>query len=92
MQVRIQDVMATEVDGQLVVLDLRSSAYLRLNRSGTRLWPLLHRGCREEDLVGELIRVYDLDPQIAVEDVTGFVAMLRSHDLIDVESQPSNSP
>lgn len=83
MQLRTQDVMATEVEGQLVVLDLRSSAYLRLNRSGTRLWPLLERGCRDEDLVSELVRVYSLEPERATADVISFVAMLRAHDLVE---------
>lgn len=82
-QIRTVDLMASEVEGQLVVLDLRSSAYLRINRSGPRPRSLLERSCDEGDLVAELVRVYGVGAERAATDVSSFVTTLERLALVE---------
>lgn len=83
MRIRAGDLMSTAVDGQLVVLDLRSAAYLRLNRSGRRLWELLEQGCTLGDLVAAVRASYGIGQERAEADVSAFLAMLRARDLLE---------
>lgn len=72
-----------ELDGEVVALDLDSSGYLKVNRSGTRLWPLIAEGTTEAQLVGELVDRYELDPDRALADVTAFLVDLGAHALME---------
>lgn len=70
------------VDDEIVALDLEASAYLAVNDSGTRLWPLVAAGATEADLVEELVSTFEIDPARAQADVRAFVERLRSLSLV----------
>jgi len=82
MRVRVEELAWQEVDGDLVVLDLRTSTYLTLNRAASQLWPMLVEGDTEADLAGKLVQEYGLPADRAQSDVQDFVANLRSNDLL----------
>ncbi len=69
-------------DGNIVVLDLRTSRYLSLNRSGATLWTRLADGASATELVEQLISRYGLATARAEQDVTAFLDALRSRDLL----------
>jgi hypothetical protein len=71
------------VSGEVVALDLASSAYLSVNDTGSVLWPLVASGSTEGDLVDELQARFELDPEQARSDVAAFVAQLRSLALVE---------
>lgn len=69
-------------DGQIVVLDLRTSRYLSLNASGAQLWTLLAEGATEAQLVDGLVARFGLAQDSAGRDVSAFLATLRERDLL----------
>ncbi|MHB1547121.1 MAG: PqqD family protein [Acidimicrobiales bacterium] len=83
MRARSEQVMWREIDGQVVILDLRSSSYLRSNGTGARLWERLQTECQHDDLVDVLVSSYQVDPEVAASDVDAFLATLREGDLLE---------
>jgi hypothetical protein len=78
-----------EIDGQTVVLDLRSSTYFRTNRSGTFLLLRLVEEQRRDELIARLAEQYDLDHEQATEDVDRFVNVLSERGLLAAEDGES---
>lgn len=72
-----------ELDGEAVVLDLASSTYLSVNRTGTLLLSLLREERSEQDLVEALAQRCDPESGANVAgDVAAFLHALRSRDLL----------
>ena len=69
-------------DGQVIVLDMRTSRYLSLNASAGALWTLLAGGASESDLIDALHSVYGLDAERATRDVASFLGEVRARDLL----------
>ncbi|MDQ6613807.1 MAG: PqqD family protein [Actinomycetota bacterium] len=70
------------VDDEVLALDLRTSCYIAINRTGKQIWPLLVRGTTEAELRDEIARVWAVDPLAAGRDVAAFVAQLEADGLL----------
>jgi hypothetical protein len=70
------------VDGEILVLDLRNSHYLAINRSGAVLWPLLLAGATRPSLAAALQEAYDLPGTDAGRDVDRFLDWLDGRGLL----------
>lgn len=83
-RLRASDLTWREVDQQVVVLDLRSSAFLELNRTGTVLWKALTEGSiSDEELAARLTSLYGIDDDRARRDVGAFIQSLEDMGLLD---------
>lgn len=69
-------------DGQVIVLDIRTSRYLSLNPSGSALWLKLADGATTAELSATLMARFGIDRQVADTDVAAFLAALRDRDLL----------
>jgi hypothetical protein len=72
-----------EVEGEIVALDLDSSEYLAVNRTGTVIWPLLVDGATREELAAQLAGRYEIDQATAERDIDQFVSTLSERGLLD---------
>lgn len=72
-----------EVEGEVVALDLDSSEYLAVNRTGAVIWPLLVEGATREELAARLATSYTIDRSSAERDVDRFLAALSQRGLLD---------
>lgn len=80
-----------EVVGEIVAIPSGDSAHLlsgllALNDTGRFLFGLLQQERTEEELVQALLDEYDIDEATARQDVSEYLAMLRSHELL-IEDQ-----
>lgn len=82
MTVRRDGVTWQEVDGHVVVLDLRSSLYLELNRAGSLLWNALVDGGDLARLPQVLQTAYGVTADVAAADTQTFLDQLRGRDLL----------
>ncbi|WP_402467059.1 PqqD family protein [Isoptericola aurantiacus] len=82
MRIRTDDVAWQEIDGELVVLDLRTSAYLTTNRAGAVLAQRLREEQSLEALAAALVDEFDIDRATAVADAEAFVDSLRELSLL----------
>jgi len=79
---RSADLDWREVEGELVVLDLRESRYLAINPTGRILWASLVEGATRDDLINQLAGAFDIGPVQAAADVDAFTNDLESRDLL----------
>jgi hypothetical protein len=82
-RLRQDDVTWQELDGHVVVLDLRASVYLEINASGAVLFPLLVTGTDESRLVQALQTEYAVSWEVAQRDVRSFVDILKRRGLLE---------
>ncbi|CAM3596041.1 PqqD family protein [Smaragdicoccus niigatensis] len=82
-RLRPTDVALTELDGEVVLLDLQSSRYLSASGTGVVLVRLLQEGSSEEQLVSALTARFDVDVPTATTDVRAFLNDLRSRGLLE---------
>ncbi len=82
LRLREADVDWREVEGELVVLDLRESRYLAINRTGQVLWTALATGATKDVLIERLIEAFGIDRARAVADVEAFTSELESRGLL----------
>jgi Coenzyme PQQ synthesis protein D (PqqD) len=72
-----------EVEDEIVALDLASSEYVSVNRSGAVIWPLLVEGTTTAECAGRLVDEYGLDSSDAARDVDQFLEALAARNLLE---------
>jgi hypothetical protein len=82
-RVRAEAVASQEIDGETVLLDLKSSEYLGVNESGTLLWQALLVGTTRRDLVALLCERFGIQQEQADADVDAFLADCDDRGLLD---------
>ena len=82
LKIRVEDLSWRQVGDEIVVLDLRSNAYLSINQSGTALWELLVDGSTPATMEARLVSDFGVDDDQARADVKAFVAMLDEQGLL----------
>jgi hypothetical protein len=77
------------VDGRVVMLDLDSEHYYRLDGVGSRMWELLCDRGDVEVVHARLLDEYEVDPSVLRRDLDEFVAQLATAGLLRVEPTTS---
>jgi hypothetical protein len=72
-----------QVDDETVVLQLETSTYLGVNRTGTILWPAMVEGTSRAELIERLIAECGIDRDRAEGDVDAFVSACQSRGLLE---------
>jgi hypothetical protein len=70
------------VEGEVVALDLNTSTYLAVNRTGSAVWPALERGATRDELVELITARFDVTPSDARTDLDAFLSDLRSRGVV----------
>ena len=83
MKLRADDITWREIDGDLVILDLRSSSYLTTNASGAVLMKELTQDRTDEELAGALMAVFGISESQAQDDVKSFIEALADGGLLE---------
>jgi hypothetical protein len=87
-QLRPEDIVWRSVDGEIVLLDRRTWAYVGINGTGAALWHHVVGGTTRENLVQALLAAFEVDEPTARADVDSFVATLHDHDLLAAPRDP----
>ena len=71
-----------------VVIGVGSEAYMpnrimSVNETGAFLWHMLENGAEKQELIDDLLREYETDPQTAEKDVDAFLKELQDKGLIE---------
>ncbi|WP_175985664.1 PqqD family protein [Microbacterium tenebrionis] len=82
MRIRTDGVTWQEIDSELVLLDLKTSAYLTTNAAGALLAKHLTEERTEQDLVDALAKEFDIDVERARADVDAYLTQLREKSLL----------
>lgn len=82
LKLRDEELSWRQVGDEVIVLDLRSNAYLSINQSGTALWEMLVDGSTPATMAERLVSEFSVDEDRARADVDAFLAMLAERDLL----------
>lgn len=82
MKLRTEGVTWQEIDGELVILDMQTSAYLTTNVTGAVLAKSLREQRSLDDLVSALTGEFGIDGETATRDAQAFVEQLREKGLL----------
>jgi hypothetical protein len=77
------DVLVSHLDGESVLLNLRSECYFGLDEMGTRVWELLKSGSIQS-VYETLLAEYDVDPERCRLDLTELLDNLVQQGLVQV--------
>ena len=79
------DVLFQELQGDAVLLDLKSGVYFGLDRVGTRVWGLLG----EHKVIGRAVEAmtqeFDVQTERCTEDVLALVFKLQEQGLLSID-------
>ena len=77
-------VVAAELDGEAVLLDVSSGLYYGLDEVGCRIWMLLNEAPGLEAIVSRLTDEYEAAPDDLQRDVAAFIDALVARGLVRV--------
>jgi hypothetical protein len=82
-RVRIQeDVLFQELQGEAVLLNLKTGVYLGLNQVGTRIWQLLQEDGALKRVVDVMLQEYDVAQEKLQTDVLDLVGQMEKQGLL----------
>jgi hypothetical protein len=83
---RSPEAVASELDSEVVILDLSRSAYIGLDGVGARIWELLARPTRVRDIEAALLSEYEVERSRLSSDLTSLLSDLIGRGLVHVET------
>ncbi len=81
-----EGVLAREVGGEMVILNVDLGTYYGLNEVGTRAWTLFVQGESVGDVRDRLLAEFEVDRETVTSDLDRLLSDLVQHGLIDVSS------
>jgi hypothetical protein len=79
-----RDVLSTEHEGAMVLLDLRRQVYLGVDEVGTSIWQEIERGSTYEQIERSLEAQYDAPPDVLRREARVFIEELIARRLVVV--------
>ncbi len=79
-----EDVLFRELDGESVILNLKSERYFGLDEVGTRMWEVLSSCESIEDAYEVLLSEYNVVPEQLRNDLYKLIENLVEHGLVNV--------
>jgi hypothetical protein len=89
---RATEQIACDMDGEVVVLDLKSGIYYGLDAVGARVWSLIEQPASLAAIRDAIMSEYDVDAESCDRDILVFVKRMQELGLIDVSDVSNESP
>ena len=78
-------VLFRELDGESVLLNLKTESYLGLDRVGTRMWAVFTTQPSIQAAYDILLAEYDVAPNVLRKDVEAMLEQMIEHGLIELK-------
>jgi len=89
-RVRINDdVVFRDLQGELVLLNLKTGVYFGLDPVGSRIWQLIQEHQFLHKVLHAVVEEYEVTESRCQQDLLRFVAALRANGLVDVNRGPA---
>jgi hypothetical protein len=82
-----EDVVWRNLQGESVLLDLKSGVYFGLDAVGTRIWTLLQAHRDLQAVLQELLSEYEVTEETCARDLMDLVSAMAEKGLVQTESQ-----
>ena len=77
-----ENVLAQELNGEVVLLNMNNETYYSLNAVGSQMWQLLTKGGDIETARQQLSQVYAVDETTSLQDIATFFEELLQEGLL----------
>lgn len=84
---RAQDIIATELDGEAVVMSIARGQCYGFDTVGTRIWSLIERPLPVREVCATLAGEYDVDAETCRRDVTRLLSELSRERLVIITDE-----
>lgn len=85
---RSADQVSTVLQGEAVILNVKSGKYYSLNPVGSRLWELLETPSSVQALIDAITNEYDVEPERCAKDVVAVLQSMASAGLVQISGEP----
>jgi hypothetical protein len=87
-----KDVAFREVDGSILLINLKSGAYYSFNPTATFVFRLLSRGMEIPEILREMCEFYDVPEETARLDLDGCLQALVREGIVTLNGGPGDAP
>lgn len=78
------DVLLSDLDGESVILNLKTETYFGLDVVGTRMWGAVTTADSIQAAYDALVAEYDVDPEQLRADLSELLEKLLEHGLLEI--------
>ncbi|MBE9065715.1 PqqD family protein [Leptolyngbya cf. ectocarpi LEGE 11479] len=82
--------ISSELNGEVVILNLSSGVYYGLNEVGARIWELIQQPCQVHELHNVLLEEYDVPTDTCRQELLKLLLELKNACLIEVKNETSS--
>ncbi len=79
---RSEDFLSSEIDGEMVMMNIETGAYIALNETGKSIWNLVIEPKKIHDIISSLMKEYDVTKEVCENDVLPFIQLLLEQKII----------
>ena len=83
--VRTQEMLSTELDQEVVLMDINAGAYFGLAGTARSVWEKLATPTTFSELLESLVDEYEIAPEVCAVDLQNFLGELEKNGLVSVE-------
>ena len=76
------EVLTQELDGETVILDLKSESYFGLDKVGTRIWQLLQEQEDIQTITATMLNEYDVGEEQLEKDIQNLLTQLNKAGIV----------
>ena len=87
--VRCEQLVGSQVENELVMIDIESGRYYGLNPVATHIWEQLLSPVRIADLCTDLIERYAVDSALCERDVLNLLLQMNANSMVRVVQKPA---
>ena len=81
---RIEEVIAGDIDGEIVMMSIENGKYYGLDDIGSLIWKLIETPVKVSELIDTLLERFDVDRETCEEDVLKFLNDLNEGRILAV--------
>jgi hypothetical protein len=85
-------VVSEVIDGEAIIMDLRSGNYFSADGVGARVWAAIDQGHRRDAILAWMAASFDGDEAKMAEGLDAFIAQLTEHGLIEPRDPADPAP
>lgn len=74
----------TDLDGELVMMDIDNGKYYNFNLVGGRIWKMIEKPISIKEISNQLSKEFDIDEKKCETSVINFISKLKSNELIKI--------
>ena len=82
--VRLPGMVASEMDGDLVMMSIERGQYFGISGVGSRIWELIDQPMSLKDIAAVIVQEFEVDEAVCRQDVLAFASELLEHKVAKV--------